>query len=486
MRRATRKKSYKTVCWLWLSVAMCLMISGPSLAGKPVDPLPAPALVAHIDLSSYSPKFYRPNVQIGDLNNDGIRDFLIYSNSKLMRAFAYDGKNSLTLLWEHSFPNLPDPPIKYHYKYTIWDMDNDGRNEVIGPFASSSGYVEIRILDGETGAVEKSMQTTIPNPTSSDDIYEWRLYATVANFRGLPTPQDVVFLTENDSYGEIYAYDNNLNLLWDTTGDTHQYIYAHFPWAYDIDADGKDELIGTWVFDHDGTKLWKATHPSLDGYFYNHIDRAFAGDVDPSHPGLEILLSHENYHYRMFDPVGNLLREEAGGGDSKIVGVGAIDQSTAGFESIIWDNAFHGKVKLYSATGVVLATLPRILDGYTVDWDGDRQKRDDFFCPDDFGMLYNPYTAEAVYMKNYYDLDRYTPADVTAQKIFAHMTDVWGDFREDVVIVDEDELLIYANTASTSYQHPSPWTIPAYRLRVANTEDDIHPERTFFDWQAQL
>jgi len=480
-----------------LLVVVCLVILVyvvKPFAVKPLgNKLPTPTLVAHIDLRSYSPQFFRHNVQIGDLNNDNITDFLVYSNSKLMRAFAYNGRNgtlaNATLLWEYSFPGIPDPPKKYHYKYTIWDIDNDSKNEVIGPFASSSG-IELRILDGATGVVERSIQTTYPNPTSSDDVDEWRLYVTVANFRGLPEPQDLVFLTERDSKGEIYAYDNQFNLLWDTTGNTHQYIYAHFPWTYDIDGDGKDELIGTWVFDDNGTRLWKATHFTIVTGWYNHLDRAFVGDIDPSHEGLEVLVSHEYYRYRMFDVNGTLLREEGPhGADSKIVGVGQINTTAEGFESIVYDDCGVNEDLwcIYGANGTLLKTVSEIRDGYTVDWDGNRTNGDEFFSPKSFGDIYDPWTAESIDFGDFYNRDRYTPADTSndRQRIFAHVSDVWGDHREEVIIVDEDEILIYSNIEPSPETHPSPWTIPEYRLRVANTEDDTHPERAFFNWQDQ-
>jgi len=61
-----------------------------------------------------------------------------------MAAFADNGSGGVTKLWEYSFPSVPVPPEKYQYKYGIWDIDADGMNEVIGPFAASDGFIHLR------------------------------------------------------------------------------------------------------------------------------------------------------------------------------------------------------------------------------------------------------------------------------------------------------------------------------------------------------
>ena len=47
-----------------------------------------------------------------------------------------------------------------------------------------------------------------------------------------------------------------------------QCVTGHYPYAYDVDGDGKDELMmGYTLFDHDGTKRW-----SLDDQIEDHAD----------------------------------------------------------------------------------------------------------------------------------------------------------------------------------------------------------------------
>ena len=475
------KKSFAFFHFLLLTVSL-ICILGDTVFGQLADPV----VLRHINLSSYANanEFIQPNTQWGDLNNDGVyTDFIRYSNSKRMQAFAYNGGTSVTLLWDYSAPvQLPNPPTDYQYKYVIWDVDNDGRTEVIGPFASSSGFIELRILDGQTGVVKRSITTTMPNPTSSDNILEWRIYVTVANFRGLPSPRDIVLLNEYDSYGDIWVYDDNLNLLWNTTNDnaTKTRIYAHFPYTADIDNDGKDELIGTWVFDDNGTKLWRVTPPEWEqyDYFYDHLDRAFFGEMDPSRPGKEILVSHEFYRAKLYDTSGNLYWQSAGGSDSKISAIGELSAAYVGTELCIWDNSYKGKTHLFDINGTDVKTVARVLDGYQMDYDGDRSK-DEIFSPNDQGMIYDPFTNSRIFVSTFIPWNT-TPMSA---KIYANSLDVLGDYREEIVVMDEDEMVILGCPGTAPGNYPTPWVDGEYRYIIANKQDDIHPEKMFFNWR---
>ena len=65
------------------------------------------------------------------------------------------------------------------------------------------------------------------------------------DFRGQGRAGDIVL---KDRYNSLWALDGNLELLWQAQCNT-----GHYPFAYDVDGDGKDELaIGYSLFDHDG------------------------------------------------------------------------------------------------------------------------------------------------------------------------------------------------------------------------------------------
>jgi hypothetical protein len=51
--------------------------------------------------------------------------------------------------------------------------------------------------------------------------------------------------------------DSNWNQLWTHTGNT-----GHYPWPYDFDGDGRDEVMcGNDLLDHDGSMMWHTDMP---------------------------------------------------------------------------------------------------------------------------------------------------------------------------------------------------------------------------------
>lgn len=91
----------------------------------------------------------------------------------------------------------------------------------------------------------------------------------IANLEGNGKHQ----LLLKDAYHTIWAYDQNLNLLWKTK-NPGGYLLAHRIGAYDIDGDGKDEILaGATVLNNKGevksilktntVKLWYGGH--IDG-----------------------------------------------------------------------------------------------------------------------------------------------------------------------------------------------------------------------------
>jgi hypothetical protein len=463
--------------------------------------LPRAELKVHIDLSEFTPepeKFYRSHAQFGDLNNDGIYgDFIRYQNGRFAQAFAFDGSEKVSLLWSYESPaNVSIPPDRYFYKYLIWDVDADGRTDVVAPFVTQEG-MELRVLDGETGEVKHSLLTDIPHPSTDDTSEEWRIKITVANTRGLESPQDIVMLTEGDSDGDIYVYDAQLKLLWDTTSDndTKGKIYAHFPWNYDITGDGKDELVGNVVMGSEGQPLWQATPEAWyeDDDYYNHLDHAFIADFLPESEGLEILVSHEYLHAKMFDSKGNVLwsmadenvasKDEAYK-DAKISSLGRFGENgewriIVEDPPLITEDDETSKKLMLNMNGETVLTVQSYRDGYPFDWDGDRT-RDELFSPRR-GTLAAPFFGETIRLESLYEENALTPY-AEDMRLYAIPLDIVSDYREDVVMIDEDELMIFGATGEAPFDYPSPWTVPAYRLLVANQMNDNHPERAVFDW----
>ena len=483
------KNTMKTTAAFSVNVIILIFIA---LSSRALPQIQTPVILRHIDLSSYGAwnDFYRVNNQWGDLNNDGVfADFIRYSNSRKMQAFSYSGGDSVTLLWSYTAPiTLPAPLIKYHYKYTIWDIDNDGHTEVIGPFASSSGYIELRILDGETGTIERSITTIIPNPTNLGDT-EWRVYVTVANFRGLSYPRDIVLLNESASGGDIWVYNDELTGLWNTTGDNaiKSSIYAHYPYTFDIDDDGKDELIGSRVFDDDGTILWRTTPSEWNDsthYYYDHLDRCLFGDIDPSRTGNEFIVSHEWKRLKLFDTHGNIYWQSSGDSkDAQLSAVGKMTDSLPANQFVIYDDNLGGDSYLYDINGNGVKPIDGNYDGYQMDYDGNRAI-DEIWIPKSSGVLFSPWTNEKIFFGK--TLPWNTPTVSDSERVFGNVLDLLGDYREEMVYMDKDEFFICGAPGTAPGNYPSPWVDPEYRLMIANKQDDVHPEKKYYNWRKSF
>jgi hypothetical protein len=80
------------------------------------------------------------------------------------------------------------------------------------------------------------------------------------DLRGTGRDTDLII---KDRYRHFWAMDEQLNVLWNGSCNT-----GHYPFAYDMDDDGRDELmIGYSLYDDDGTVLW-----SLDRQISDHAD----------------------------------------------------------------------------------------------------------------------------------------------------------------------------------------------------------------------
>lgn len=202
------------------------------------------------------------DVRIGDLDCDGVVDFLVFRNSDgtkpvFLGAFKMDGE----VLWKvgewGGQPIRPGPAA-------IHDIDGDGACEVICFFhkpgveskADELKDVVVQTRDGRTGVVEK--EAAPPELTSrSGEGANWvHQRILVANFRGTRTPGDFVVKLGDT----LLALDENLTVLWTYRVRWNEYsrCSAYIPSVGDIDGDGKDEVNGGYfLLGADGTPKWE-------------------------------------------------------------------------------------------------------------------------------------------------------------------------------------------------------------------------------------
>ena len=115
---------------------------------------------------------------------------------------------------------------------------------------------EMIVVEGRTGRI--LARTTLP--PAAPDLNMFDLSPTSAALSS-DEATDIVLREwredfENGGLG-LWAYDKDFNLLWqDTQGEAH-YGHSHALAAFDIDGDGRDELLaGGVMYDSDGTVFW--------------------------------------------------------------------------------------------------------------------------------------------------------------------------------------------------------------------------------------
>lgn len=217
-----------------------------------------PFLAGKIDIRAAGP---RCKMLLGDLNGDGRMEMLLvhpdnrqdvrYIPHQVQCLTAYDLEGSL--LWQTGKPDAGAGSQGSDYPAQIADIDGDGRLEVL---CVMNG--RLLVLNGHDGSVRASHE--LPDPHAHDCII-------VANLTGGTHAGDIIL---KDRYHRLWAMDRDFRLLW-----THEGNPGHFPWVYDLDGDGRDEVMAGYdLLDHDGRLLWSCH--DLD----DHADCIWVGDVN--------------------------------------------------------------------------------------------------------------------------------------------------------------------------------------------------------------
>lgn len=471
----------------------------------------------------------------GDLDGDGQYEIVVkwypsnaqdnafasYAGNTYLDAYKFDG----TRLWRIDLGRNIRSGAHYT-QFQVMDYDGDGRSElacktadgtidgtgnVIGDPAADwrakNGYVPTRDRTGSRTLSDGSMVADLVGR-----ILTGPEYLTVfdgASGKALATTDFVPARGELSGWGDLYgnrserylaasayldgelpsivmgrgyygrlgisAWDfraGKLTRRWvfDTKGGNTKYQGQgnHNLSVADVDGDGKDEIVyGASAFDHDGTPLYTTG--------LGHGDAMHLGDLDPSHPGLEVWEVHESApeagkSSEMHDArTGAILWSAAGSGD---VGRGLaadIDASSVGYE--MWSSATSG---IHSAKGAKLAG-PKPSVNFRIYWDGDLQ--DELLD----GTTISKWSANGTSTL----LSASGCASNNGSKNNPMLTaDLFGDWREEAIwrTADSKAMRIYTTTIETGHRLYTLMHDPVYRDAIAwqNTAYNQPPHLGFW------
>lgn len=178
-------------------------------------------------------------MRLGDIDGDGRMEIVMAKPAPVsdtryfphqvaaITAYSVDG----ALLWQVGDPESGDKDASGDLPIQIYDIDKDGKNEVI---AVISG--DLLILDGKTSEVKK--QIPLPDPNIGGTMI-------IADLEGTGYARNIIL---KNMYSHIWALDANLNIIWDAEGNM-----GIAPVAFDINGDGKEEIISGYnVLSSDG------------------------------------------------------------------------------------------------------------------------------------------------------------------------------------------------------------------------------------------
>jgi len=435
---------------------------------------------------------YSPNkVGIADLNGDGVYDLIIkqpsgsvdpgtFRRSQDTYKFeAYDGKTG-NFMWRHDLGWNMDMGI-WFTPSIVFDLDGDGKAEVAmksssyaatleSSFAEDSSFIMkgpeyCSILDGVTG---KEIDKVDWISRGNDKGIEWgdprgnrvnRNLIGVAYLDGkrpsLLVCRGTYTVMRIDAYNLV---NKKLQKVWSWSGDNEtpkvQGQGFHGMHVYDVDNDGKDEiLLGDAVLDDNGKILWNMN--------MGHPDICYLADIDYDRPGLEIFYAFERAQKQngicVVDPAtGKIIW----GMDIPITHlhdwgmIGDIIPTEPGMELFAMEKD-KSKSFLYNSKGKLLSDGKELGGGNTARA---------FYWKDGQIKVYYPFSYRATgnpimeYKGN-------KLGDIPGQIVA--IADVLGDWREEIITALDGEVRIYTTTIPSTSRRVNLMQDPLYRKYVA-------------------
>ena len=368
------------------------------------------------------------NLRFGDLDNDGQIDVLMGQimsygprgdNNELscLTAMTFEGKR----LWQIGKPDLfkffqtTDVPFQIH------DIDGDGKTEVV--YCMNRKLI---VIDGESGKLKKEIDTPhdITDGQPGQNILGDCLFFCDVSGKGF----DSDILIKN-RYSHFWIYNNKLDLLWEAETNT-----GHYPYALDIDNDGKDELaIGYSLYDNNGKKLW-----SLDN-IEQHADGVAIVNFNPGvQKELQIMYAASDEGYFRTDLSGSIIQHHYIG-HVQNPSVANFRDDLPGLETVSIN--FHGNqgiITYYDCNGNIYNQIEPVQQGsmmLPLNWKGNGEEYFVLSSDVDDGGIYDGWGRRVMTF----------PGDGHPYLCNA-VLNICGDARDEIVVWDPYEIWVYTQS----------------------------------------
>jgi hypothetical protein len=303
----------------------------------------------------------------------------------------------------------------------------------------------LHVVDGATGRPEATATPPVPKGAA-----RWEL-AMLADFRGHGGDQDILLQGTNKNgyrtgiYLAAYAVEDVLNAdepLW----TTDQFVSCAHNGARlaDLNGDGRDEVLGATLLSHKGTLLAKAAE------FQGHMDSVFVADARPDLAGLEVVLLEEgSNHVQLLGLDGPIWRSHFQRQEPQNAVIGRFRNGSS--EIFIWCRSRYSehqkpfvfdnrgkKVFDYAMDDVAPKgwTASGVEVIHRIDWTGRPEQlacAKERHTSGDVG-IFEPLTGKFV-----------ERIPQTTDRLY--VADVRGDWREEILVLSGNRLVVYENTA---------------------------------------
>ena len=430
-----------------------------SKAGRSLDYSEVDPKVIKLDL----PAQYKGSggVITADVNNDNQKDFIITKPNHIA-VYNHSGNELWTKKIDiqitkkaeaEGLPGLHAPGIQ------IADVDGDEKLELL--FLTRDNT--LHVVRGSNGETKQNISLEVPPGAE-----RWE-HLVIANFRG-KGDRDLLLQTTNAEgyrmgrYLAAYSLDElrlqeNPQPLW--TRDDFVANAHNGARVADLNQDGRDEVLGGTIVSPDGKILVEIP---LKG----HLDSIFVADVRPDIPGLEVVGLEEGGGDRVFlyNHEKLIWETDYKGQEPQNATIGDFDPDRPGLE--IWCRSRYNenqKPFVFDAQGEFITsyvfnqlspndwTNRGVEVIFSIHWTGDstplaaakeRHESGDV-------AIFNPMTGQF--------LHRFREK---ADRLY--VADVSGDWREELIVLNGNQLHIYRNPEpNPNPNHSRLWTKDHYR-----------------------